>query len=242
MNIEEEYWDLLEAYASNELNVEMHNKVKAWLETNKDAQTTLLGINTLMEEMPEKVDRDQFHKGQIENIVSGHTSEIKQYGTNLKWFWAAAIIVVVASVTYFFLNSTDTLNQKLAQYLSEPYAISDQVRSGASQETQDWIKAYKTADYSKTIDLLTKSDSLTSKERLYLGLSYLYNDQDDLSIDQLNEPFGSPYLDPQRKWYLALAYLQSEQSALAIPILEELQSNKSFKATEAKELLALLGK
>lgn len=241
MNLEEEYWELLEDYAAGKLDIKSQKNVEIWLSTNEDAQTTLIGIQTMMEQIPDEEDRNQYLQDQIEEVLRTNTTPPVKKSKNIRWHWpVAASIVAVASVTYLLFFSSASLEDKLNEHLSEPYAISNQVRAVSPSVENGWVASYKKGDYKSTIIQLEKTESIKGIERLYLALSYLYENQSNQAAELLETSFDNQYLDPQRVWYLSLAYLNQNQKQEAIPLLEQLVNAQSFKSEEAQELLKLI--
>ncbi|MEM9341355.1 MAG: hypothetical protein AAGA66_21675 [Bacteroidota bacterium] len=240
MSQEKEYWDLLEDYASEKLDADVRIAVDEWLSKNEDARTTLVGIESLMEELTDQQEMDRFHQHLVDEIISDHAKEKQGRTASIKWYWvAASLLVMVTGISYFSRDGNDTIEKKLSLYLSDPYDLSDQVRSNTSSSSS-WKDAYKNFDFERVIALLSKEAPLMPFEKLYLGLSYLYTGQSESAIAILKTPFNNPYLDPQRKWFLSLTYLKTGQNERARPLLEGLAKNQSFKTLETRELLKLL--
>ena len=241
MNLkEEEYWDLLEDYASQKLNADTQQKVARWLKKNEDARTTLLGIEDMMAEIPQQEDRNDFFRNLNDEMISAHLPKEKNKIRYTRWYWMAASLIVMVGISYFLVKERNDLSNKVNTYLSQHHGLSNQVRSDSFEAKEKWPDAYHNAQYEKVITILANNDSLVAIEKLYLGLSYMYTDQYNLSINQLNIPFANIYLDPQRQWYLSLAYIKSGQNNLAIQTLKLLIEEQSFMNKEAEELLDLL--
>ncbi|MEL6660370.1 MAG: hypothetical protein AAFY48_02890 [Bacteroidota bacterium] len=106
------------------------------------------------------------------------------------------------------------------------------------------IQAYVTEDYATAAQLwalVTQAEEAEAKDFLYLGLSYLFQEEPQLetAITALQQAltYTNKDIEQVSRWYLSLAYLQAEQPENARPLLEEIIANEHWNIAKAKELL-----
>lgn len=128
-------------------------------------------------------------------------------------YWAAAVIVLLMSSYFVFIDSTS--KQQLFDNFYEPYPASPEVRSNNATDITPVMKSYSKEDYEKAIkgfeEYLSKHPEQPSIN-LFLGCSYLGTDQHDKAILTFNPLIKNEdkIIAQHAQWYLSLSHLKAD--------------------------------
>jgi len=174
-----------------------------------------------------------------------------------KYLLFAVLAILVALASWKVVNeskpSAKKPDQLFANYF-EPYAnLFDQKgeKSSDEQGLAEAMEAYSTQDYSNAVRLFELHHGQGGPKRslssFYYSIALLAKDESGQAVKilvQLKEESNSNALLPKVPihWYLALANPSENNVEAAKPLLEWIASQKkrSFKQTEAMDILALL--
>ncbi|MBQ4819725.1 hypothetical protein [Aquimarina sp. MMG016] len=156
---------------------------------------------------------------------------------------AATILILIGIGSIWFVNNK-TKNEFVALYASyySPYPASSEYRSDTSVDQKGLIRKYASGEYASVITDFEALDTalVTDELRLYIGNSYLQNDQEEKAIEifrTINEE-SSVYEDSL--WYTALSHLKKENTNHTIVFLDKvIEYNGRYKpkAVELKNEL-----
>lgn len=151
-------------------------------------------------------------------------------GTSYGQYWMGGLTFCALlwfGLTQFILPAQQ-LNQIVTTYLA-PYE--NIVHVGKESETQlrDGMAAYDQANYEQSALFLSQSVHKKNNKAilLYLGISYLFEDETTKAIDVfevLSLSEGTPYVNTS-KWYLALAHLKNNEKEKALQLLQEIKDD-----------------
>ena len=159
---------------------------------------------------------------------------------------ASALVLVVSTVLFQQLKGPST--QELASgYISNHQLDYDVVRKDVSEASAlrlQFAEAVNQKDYPKAIQLgeqVLQSKEVTIDDYLFLGLSYLHQNQAAAAIPHLlagqNQSGSNGRFSDELSWYLSLAYFQDGQTEKARAIWQDIVDQKEWKQAEAKRLL-----
>lgn len=177
-------------------------------------------------------------------LVTGfETKKPQQKGLfNAKWL-AAASIVLLLGLSYFFnVNNTVSSNELFNNYF-EPYRnVIEPIERGTTEQNEKTMAftAYEKGNYDEAVRLFTNLYTST-KEPYYL----FYKANALLKLDRAYEalPLLKEHLKTKDSladktpWYMALAYLKLEDKANAKRLLQQVITEEKFNSKEAKKLL-----
>ncbi len=187
-----------------------------------------------------KVENDQSKETQIPKIESKKSS-------SKIWLMAASLAGLLLISTFILLNMGGSGSSNLAtNYLQESYPAPS-LTMGTEQVEQKWvnaIRAYQAADFTKTaneIEGIVKTGSANAEHHFYLGLSYLFQDnnkaQNAISNFEKSLELNKSTYAQEIAWYTALANIQLGKKDLAKQQLQNIINNKHWKHKEATKLL-----
>lgn len=182
-------------------------------------------------------------------VESGEDEEAKVVPMKRRntWWYAAASVVVVILCSIFLFKQKATPGELFTDYMKHYGNIDSPTTRGEVTDLKMYQKAYAAYDqhnYELAIDLFnqTPEPEMDSTKYLYLGISYLMNDQGKEAINSLGiakESAGN--LENKIHWYLGLAYLNTgelEQAKKYLTLVK--QNGSSGDRKMASELLEQL--
>jgi tetratricopeptide (TPR) repeat protein len=186
---------------------------------------------------------DTFLQSQLQTIQ-------KQTGdTHRRRIWlrvaASVLLVAIAGyvITIMLRPSADTL---IAQELSQPYAVSNLVRSdGNTSDEERGYAAYTNGNYVEAMGHFGKATAVDPKSgsiAFYFALSNLYAGryQDAVTLFESKSIAESRY-EQQARWYKGIALIRSGNKEKAREIFQSVaEDDGHFKRAEAQQLLSLL--
>ncbi len=163
------------------------------------------------------------------------------------WWYAAASVIIVVVGSIFLFDQKATPNELFSDYMKHYGNIDSPTTRGEATELKMYQKAYAAYDqhnYGLAIDLFkqTPEPEMDSTKYLYLGISYLMNDQGNEAISSLaiaKKSAGN--LENKIHWYMGLAYLKTgdvEQAKKYLILVKE--NGSSGDQNAASELLEKL--
>ena len=239
MNKDEYYWSRLQQYAEGKLSEKEIAEIKAWIQTEEEAQIVVKGFQEIMDEIPEEEVRAHYYKEQIRNTVE--RVQTSQKISPFQYLTAASILLIGFAIVYFILQRETTqpsLEELLADYSAEFYSARFDDR-GNTSSSPDWVDAYEDKDFSTVIEILmTKSDANDTRESFYLGMAFFYMNNFPESVERFRSisPKSSLYTE-QSQWFLALSLIQVGSTAEAVTILHQITQEKTYKSSQAEKLL-----
>lgn len=176
------------------------------------------------------------------------SSKRKNTTSFIRLFAAAASIVFVLSLAWYYSNNSAVNYQQEYAAVFEPYnnSLSEAVNLELSEQgfggnpDKEALKGiliamevYDNKKYAQAIPLLQKcmetkpSDVYQNQIALYLGLSYLESNEPQKAITEFQSLIAKKEANQGLvQWYLALAFLKAERIKAAKTILSELQKVK----------------
>lgn len=207
---------------------------------------TLMSPDTLIEEpIDEAINNNKEVKKTDLKIVNDKKTSLVEEPKKTYKLWpnlmklaAAALIVTAVGIGWFTFNNQNMGAAQLAEnYLEETY-VSPVVSRGTDVEKVwgDAVNAYKQSKFDKSAQLIEQiadEGKTNDEQRFYLGLSYLYqnNEQASKAIQQFKQINKGPYLE-SAKWYQSLAHLKLNNNTEAKKILETLKNSSRKKEVE----------
>lgn len=235
------YDDLIEKYVQNRLSTEEVLKMDELLQNDKDFEKELTLQSNLIKAI-KRDDDDNFRNLilEIESKAKIEKSQPKRSYT--KWLAAASILVLLGLSYFFTMTQKASHNELFASYF-EPYRnVIQPLERGSDQQDEKSLAfyAYETGNYEKAIKLFTDLFTAT-KEPYYL----FYKANALLKLEKANEAVPlllehlktKDTLTEKSTWYLALAYLKLNDAPNAKIALKKVIADGKYKTTEAKKLL-----
>lgn len=176
----------------------------------------------------------------IKSIKKSTETKVSRLPTFLKSIAALFVLGVLSYGIYSYLLPTTF---SIDAYLAQKHPSSATFRGESSAKQDQWdlaVVAYDNGKYKIAADEIKKIVSLTAEQKLYLGLSYLY--QKDIDGTKAIEIFQDLLKEPnefkeETAWFLSLAYLKNKEKAKAIPLLQNIVKTNAWNAEKAKGLL-----
>lgn len=169
-----------------------------------------------------------------------------QKNDRIKWWYAAASILVLITVSFWLYNQNPSTEKLYATYFeSYPNVIEPIVRNGNNQlmntKTKAFI-AYESKDYSNAAKFFDVVIDETNAEyaQFYKAISLMNIDQYHDAADILKTSDWSETYKSKALWYLALSELKLNHMDQCKASLKQLIMAGNFNLNEAKELLEKL--
>jgi len=251
MNIEEKDIDLIEQYLEGTLKGSDLDTFNQRMEEDQEFRSSLEEMETMVSGIRYSGRRKV--KQELETLEANLPEIALDQDTPViplfkrKWFAAAASVLIIAISALWLFNPSDS-HQDLFNSYYTPYLNVVNPTLRAEQPTNIPLRdqayqAYDRQEYQKAVDafLSIPEHEQEVEDQLYLGISYLslQNMQEAVTVlktyVQEQEQFKL-----QAQWYLALAYIAQGESELAVPLLNQVSTERGFKAVEAQNLLQQL--
>ncbi|BCY28953.1 tetratricopeptide repeat protein [Flavobacterium okayamense] len=160
------------------------------------------------------------------------------------YFKYAAIFLVMFSLWFVMFNNTN--NNELYNSYFDPYpnTVISNTRSDVNEKTiiEEAFIAYDLGEYNKANDLFENALKVTKTDYILfykaICLMELNKHKDAIKLFESTN-LSNEYLE-KSLWFEALCYLKLNNKSVARQKLETLVKKKSFKNTEAEELLSKL--
>ena len=236
-NISSELLETIERYYNGSMAKEEQENFEAKLQQDEsfqqemeDIKSLLLGIET--QALKEKM--DEFHEGlAIQMISKTPPSKVRfLHFRNI----AAAVIIVLASVSFWFFNGSS--NEKLySTYFKPDPGLPTTMSTTAEYSFYDAMVSYKRGDYKTAISKWEKqavkspnNDTLT----YFLGVAYLADKKVEEALPYLvkSSQNKSSVFQQDAQYYLGLVYLKKDNKAEAIRYLKRSNSEHTKKLLE----------
>ncbi|MCB0635587.1 MAG: hypothetical protein KDC54_03165 [Lewinella sp.] len=164
-----------------------------------------------------------------------------------RWAMAAAIALLGLAAWWVTTPANTAYDQLADQYLSAPFDYTES-RKGPLELfllQREASTAYINGDYATATqkwEELMQQTPVNESDHFYLGLCYLYQDQPEKALPQLEATtaFDHRHYREEVNWYLALAHLQAGQVEAAKAYLEQIVAEKSWNQDQASDLLRQL--
>jgi len=239
MNIEEKDIDLIEQYLEGTLKGSDLDTFNQRMEEDQEFRSSLEEMETMVSGIRYSGRRKV--KQELETLEANLPEIALDQDTPViplfkrKWFAAAASVLIIAISALWLPDYRWSL-------LSPQSAPQAAVTCTPFLRDQAY-QAYDRQEYQKAVDafLSIPEHEQEVEDQLYLGISYLslQNMQEAVTVlktyVQEQEQFKL-----QAQWYLALAYIAQGESELAVPLLNQVSTERGFKAVEAQNLLQQL--
>ncbi|MFC3196880.1 tol-pal system YbgF family protein [Parapedobacter deserti] len=238
--MEKDKEQLIEAYFAGELSAEAQQQLE-WL----------LAHDTAFEEefRFEKEIRDAVIYNERQQLKARFRMLDKQAAKPTRklatWWYAAASILVLIGVAWFFFDRQPTVDsEKLyAQYM-EPYpnVVAPRVRGSleVDQVMAEALANYDKQAYAEAAALFEQlyKEAPSNHAALYLAVCRLLLDQPEQAIRLLeNEDWADTQVSlPVIDWYLGLAYLKAGDEGQARQYISQVAASGSDLAPRAEEL------
>lgn len=233
--------DLIEKYLQNRLSPEEALMVDKLLQNDMNFESELT-LQTNLKKAIKKDDDDNF-RNLISELESKAKIESQQTRRSyVKWLAAASIVVLLGLGYFFTMDQTASTNELFASYF-EPYRnVIQPIDRGNEQQDEKSLAfyAYEKGEYEQAIQLFTNLYN-TTKESYYL----FYKANSLLKLEKANEAVPillehiktKDTLTEKTTWYLALAYLKLNDKPNARITLKKVIAEGKYKTTEAQKLL-----
>lgn len=166
----------------------------------------------------------------------------KRRRLNIKWL-AAASIVLLLGLTYFFNTNNNASPNELFNNYFEPYKnVIAPIERGTTEQNEKTMAfmAYEKGNYNEAVNLFTNLYTST-KEPYYLfykANALLKLNKAEEALPLLKEHLKTKdTLTDKTPWYMAMAYLKLEDKANAKKLLQHVITEEKFNNKEAKKLL-----
>ncbi|MDY8138477.1 hypothetical protein [Aquimarina sp. 2201CG5-10] len=156
------------------------------------------------------------------------------------WKIAASIIVLlgIGAILWSTIEPGDKMTDLYLSYYVA-YPVEDATRGGTKDDLDAIMTDYVKKNYDKVINALETSPLLSDKEqlRLYLGNSFLNNNQEEKAILQFQNIQADSRFYEDANWYLALTYLKLGEVKKIPPLLQEIIQYNGIYKNKASKLL-----
>ena len=229
--------EFIEKYIQNKLSAEEKRSFDKLVMQDAEFKEDVKWHENLKRVTEHKDDAD--FKTLISEIESKQVVKSKNF---TKWI-AAASIVLVVGVSYFFFSNDNTNSNKLFTDYFEPYRnVIQPIERGNSLQDEKTLAfiAYEKGDYKKAITLFSKLYKSTDESYylFYQANALLKLEKAKEAVPLLLEHLKTKdTLTPKSRWYLALAYLKLNKKEKAKISLKKVISDGKYKTKEARELL-----
>ncbi len=250
MELREEEIDLIEKYLANNASPEELSifesklqeepnfaaRVALFKSINENKATDSSAFENLLDDLHEE------YKNGEQETQAAPIKRLTPY-----YYIAASVILFI--VGYFVLSTNSKIQSGpnlYAQYFTLP---PENITTRDSGELNNYlvvaIDAYRKQNFNKAIQNFNSylsEDPENDAANFYLGISYLANEQTELSTSYLIKVVNnqdSIYRNAAQ-WYLSMAYLQSDNIDKAKSALEKINAGSSSYAKKANKILEKL--
>ena len=187
-------------------------------------------------------------------LLAAKKNTFKSERTGMRWInfrWlnriAATLLIGVIIGATCFLGSVSSSPESTSILLEEKYPPPALVRNITEKASGNWESArihYEKGNYTKVVLLIEElsscSNTTNQEYSLYLGLSYLYQEQPNYEkaakqLRKLLNPRGK--FDDVAEWFLGLIYIKQEKHEHATKLLENIVKKQGWRHAEASSLL-----
>lgn len=169
----------------------------------------------------------------------------KEKKTDLTWLYAAASLLLIIGVAFWFTGYQNNSTEKLYLANFEPYpnTVEPLVRSESknTMRTRAFI-AYEEKDFKNAVALFNKLYIQTEEDyaKFYSAMCYMELNEIKKASEILSNTSWTPAYQDKANWYLALCKLSLDQKNEARTLLQAIIKNSKFKTAQAKSLLKKL--
>jgi len=228
---------LLEKYIQNRLSQEERAEFDTLL-SNDVAFKKEVDLHINLKKVAQHEDDADFR-----NLIADFETVKPQQSSNYTKWLAAASIILLLGLSYFFnLNNTTSSNELFNNYF-EPYRnVIQPIERSTTQQNEKTMAfmAYEKGDYAKAVQLFTNLYN-TTKEPYYLfykANALLKLEKADEALPLLQEHLKTKdTLTDKTHWYMALAYLKLKDKENAKKLLQKVITEGKYKTKEAEKLL-----
>jgi hypothetical protein len=190
--------------------------------------------------------------GDLKNQVKGWIREDEQAETltttkptfsiwrNPTLWRAAASVLLIVGLGWWFLRTDDTLRESPEQYMAVLAAEGPGVLQSAENLRSVWSDAFNQKKYEVVTQILDTVSVRSAEEQYYWGLAYSLQKpaQYDKAVQILSDKIiaKSIYRD-KAEWTIALCYLQQGQITEADALLSKIAKADNSFSPSAKALL-----
>lgn len=222
--------ELLEDYVNGLLSSEGNARVERLIAQHEEVAMIIQGIESLKKS---KGSTDSLHAFDAAEMPSSTEPKVRSLWPRLFLVAASLAVLVVAG---YFLMQHPSLEEVLAQEVSEPYSMGLVVRGDQGQEM---AQAFEAGDFERVVALgsAVPASEMSAEVKVQLGIASLKTGRSEACITYLDTSIDSnPLLGLTNKWYRALA-LTSLQDDAAIPLLNDIKASGGLHASAAADVL-----
>jgi TolA-binding protein len=181
---------------------------------------------------------------------SNHVDDTKKTSAFLikkRYLSAAAVLLIFAISSIFYLNFSGPKNEKIFDQFYEKYESSVITRSNNS-ETNDLIIAIQLYDRGKYTEAITRltvlleQDNTNTTARFFIGLSYMETKSYTKAITNFSAIIAekdTAFVE-HAEWYMALCYVRINHMKQASELLNQIATGSSFYKIKAVDLMKKL--
>ena len=241
---EREYWDeLIFKVLNNEADEVMEKHLLAAMNKNPEL-SEIYDLNKALFVGIRNKGRQQILE-QLKYLDSEYDNEKNSKSKSIYyWLVAAVLILSVCIGAVWFSNNTDKSQNLFDAYFQHFELLeTNATRGGFSQESLLFksTNIYSEREYSKAIELFRDAiDSTYQIENMYLGVSYLGNDNPRKAIEVFKKYiYSKGAFKNDANWYIALSYIKLNDFESAQMFLREVVDNENagIKASELMKKL-----
>ena len=157
------------------------------------------------------------------------------------------LAILISTGLYLFNQKSKEENTPellVAEYLSRPFEAPPTPLGEKDKKEDLWedaMTAYASKDFPTAINSILKIENRIEIQELYLGLSFLFNENQDLSnsLKSFNKVFTNPNgeFKDVAQWYIALNLFKQGKEKEAEFHLTQIVENDSWQNIRARKLL-----
>ena len=238
--------DQYERYLDGELDETSRSKMEETMAKDKELAELLEGHKLMLEgikftarkELKEKMTEWDASMSVVSDKVESEPKVRK-----LKWYYAAASVVIFALTFTFVYQYNANTYPRIASNHYEQYkssGISTRSTNAEDNVNNRILQQYVLGNYKVVVDIATnlKPDEMSDKVQFHVACAYMGMKKYDDAIP-LFEPLTAVGVPDRNasKWLLALAHLYKDDPDKALPLLNELVSTQSKYSKSASEVL-----
>jgi tetratricopeptide (TPR) repeat protein len=168
----------------------------------------------------------------------------KQKVKSFKIWYAAASIILVCGIGFYFTQKTPTTIYD-DYYQTYPNVVAPTVRGENNEDIKsEAFFEYDNGNYEKSLELFSKIYAVERDNYALfykaLSLMELKKTKDAISTFNAFDLSKNNSFTPFVKWYLALSYVKENQKEKAIPLLKSLTETDNPQQESARKLLSEL--
>lgn len=242
MNSDSKWFDLIEDYLENSLNIEDRQEVERLLKEDESFQDTYR--KHLLAHRVVETGAGIHLKEILEGLQESHQPARTVRLLNIRFLAAAAIVLLMLVAAGIWYGKNHYSDKNLAEYYAEVYpAVSNRSTGPVDNAWEKALKLYARGEYDAAIESLSaftdEGNPYFTDAHFYLGNAFLQSGNPAKAIDQFSiiSDLNDSRFGAATDWYLTLSYLARGEEKTASERAERIYNDPAHPYREKAGVL-----